>query len=964
MINSARKTAFLFILLVSISLQGLVRFEKGNQSRSLQSKIDKNVTKSPILFPDYGRIPLYFVPNEGQVDERVLFYAKTLRYHLWLTEEGLFFDSMRRVKKDDNESRHSHPKHRLQPEYSAYERDVSRLLFLNAHKNPAVYPLDCAYYKVNYFVGNDISKWRTNIQASRVVLYNELYDKIDMKIYGVEEEIEYDFVVRPGGDVSDIQFEYKDVKGTRIDESGHLLIDTRFGELMHKKPECYQVIGGERFEVEAAFMGMGTNTYGFEVEEYDRDYELIIDPMVIVFSTYMGGSGDDEGFDVAVNAAGEVYVTGDTMSLDFPIINPMQEIFAGNRDIFVKKISSDGTALLYSTYLGGSDWDWTPSIAVDNEGAVYITGSTESVDFPTMNPYQGNNAGRGADIFVTKINASGTDLIYSTYLGGSICSKWDDGPHDYGFGIAVDSEGAAYVTGETWSYDFPIKNAIEGWPGGGGDSFVTKINPRGTDLVYSTYLPVCAAASGWDASFGIAVDSEGAAYVTGVETCDYPSGHPEDVFVMKIRPDGTGPAIRLGDGPLHLNSEQARLNMAQGRDIAVDVRSAVYVVGETGQRTKDRDAFIRKIDSTGKREYYFRLYGSRDEHAYAISVDSKGAAYVTGSTNSVDFQTVNPLQESRAGGSDAFVVKVSPAGEELEYSSYLGGARGDAGRGIAAGANGVAYIVGATNSINFPIKNPIQANNAGSSDAFVTKLCFSTYSLEVEAGIGGSTDPSPGYYDICAGSEIIVEAIPNEGFGFSHWSGDATGKDNPVIVVMDADKSIKANFVNQYALNISAGAGGTTDPAPGTHMYDKGIKVTITGIPDIDFRFSHWSGDIGGRTNPKTKTVNTDLSIVANFNRIIYPPLNLSGEKVLNRAFIVSEYINVLRWRANPENVGVVKYRIFQMDLETQSLVAEVDASTFEYWHRSVEGDRSYTYSLVGVNSEGLEGDPAYVTVN
>jgi hypothetical protein len=908
-------------------------------------------SKSLIVSADFLKPPLYFIPNNGQFNEEALFCAQTSRYTLWLTKEALVFDSVRREYTNDDKFHSSHPRQKKKSKNLNYERDISRLIFLNTHHNPHVYPLDCANHRVNYFTGNDKYTWRTNIQTSQAILYKNLYDKIDLKIYGVGEELEYDFIVRAGGNVSDIHLKYEAIRGARIDESAHLVIDTKFGELMHKKPDCYQMIEGRRANVEAEFKEIGTHTYSFKVKNYNRDYELIIDPMVITSSTYIGGSGDDEAFDVAVNAAGEVYVAGDTMSFDFPTLYPMQGIFTGNRDIFVTKMSSDGSTVLYATYIGGSDWDWGPSIALDNEGAVYLTGSTESQNFPTMNPYQGRNAGPGADVFITKIDATGTELVYSTYLGGSAFSKYEEGPHDYGYGIAVDPEGAAYIAGETWTYDFPMKNAMEDYYGGLGDSFVTKINPEGSDLVYSTHLPVCAGGSGWDAGFGVAVDSKGAAYVTGVQTCDYPSGHPEEVFVMKIHPDGS-------DLIYNYSGMQA-----WSHDIAVDAKFKAYIVGETEDKRRDGNAFIMKINRAGDREYYFSLWGSRDENGYGVAVDSERAAYVVGSTNSIDFRIVNPFQESRAGGVDAFVVKVSPEGDEIEYSSYLGGARADVGRGIAVGKKGLVYVVGGTYSINFPIKDPLQEKNAGGKDAFITKLSFSTYSLRVKAGTGGTTDPSPGKYDIGAGSKTTVKAIPDEGFGFSHWSGDATGQANPMIVLMNKDKSIKANFVRQYALNISAGPGGTTDPIPGTHLYNTGSKVTITGIPENDYRFSHWSGDIGGKTNPKTITIKAKKSVAANFMKIIYPPLNFAGEKIVNRSLFQSEYFNVLTWQSNPDNVNIVRYRIYEVEGDSQSLVAELDANTFEYWHRGVTDTKPYTYALVGVNDESREGDPAYVTI-
>jgi len=243
------------------------------------------------LDPDFGKIPLYFISNEGQVDEKALFYAKASRYTLWLTQEGLVFDSTRRINKDSTESIRQNPRDKNDLEDIKYERDVSRLVFVNANRSPEVVPADDTEHRVNYLKGNDKSKWQTNIQTSGAVLYGELYPNIDLKIYGIEKQIEYDFVVKPGGEVSDISFEYKDVEKTRIDKEGNLVIKTEFGELGQTKPVCYQVIEGERIEIKAEFKKIKNDTYGFKVEEYNKNHELIIDPVVLVYSTYLGGAG-------------------------------------------------------------------------------------------------------------------------------------------------------------------------------------------------------------------------------------------------------------------------------------------------------------------------------------------------------------------------------------------------------------------------------------------------------------------------------------------------------------------------------------------------------------------------------------------------------------------------------------------------------------------------------------------------
>jgi len=517
------KILFLFVLLILLSIQGSTNLEQQNQIQPNQRQL-KNEELSPSLKlnPDFGKIPLYFVPNQGQVDETALFYAKTSRYTLWLTKEGLVFD--RRLSPRDMD----------EPEDVAYERDVSRLVFLNANRNPEVIPKDDTEHKVNYFIGSDESKWQTNIQTSRAVLYKELYPNIDLKVYGVEKQIEYDFVVKPGGEVSDIRFEYKEVEKTRIDKDGSLIIKTKFGEIKHAKPVCYQVIRGERVEIQAEFMKIGDNNYGFKVKGYNRNYELVIDPVVLVYSTYLGGSGNENGFGIAVDSEGAAYVTGDTESNDFPTKSPFQGTKAGSMNAFIAKVDSSGSALIYSTYLGGSLEDSGFGIAVDSEGAAYVTGRTSSIDFPTQNPIQETNAGC-LDTFITKVNASGSALIYSTYLGGF--------EYDPGYGIAVDSEGAAYVIGWTFSSDFPTQNPIQGSFGGGDygeyDAFIAKVNSSGSALIYSTYL----GGSDDDKGRGIAVDSEGTAYLTGqTSSTNFPVMNPfqknyaggEDVFIAKL----------------------------------------------------------------------------------------------------------------------------------------------------------------------------------------------------------------------------------------------------------------------------------------------------------------------------------------------------------------------------------------------------------------------------------------------
>jgi hypothetical protein len=609
------KTSILFVLLFFLSLQASESPDLLIQDQILQEMKTQDISKSLKISPHYGQIPLYFIPNEGQVDERALFYAKASRYTLWLTKEGLIFDSIRREYKDKDKSHITCPIRRKNIEDYPFERDVSRMMFLNSNKEPEVVPIDQTEHGVNYFIGNDKSKWRTNIQTSRVVLYKELYRNIDLKIYGVEQQIEYDFIVKPGGEVSDIGFAYRNVKEMRIDKKGNLVLKTEFGKVTHAKPVSYQEIERKRIiEVDAGFKQIENNTYGFEVKDYDKNYELIIDPVILAYSTYLGGSSSDNAYDIAVDSEGAAYVTGETNSLDFPIKNAMQGSNAGESDVFISKMNPSGTSLVYSTYLGGSGGELGSNIAIDSEGAVYVAGITDSTDFPIRNPFQGGCGGCGG-AFLSKINSSGNDIVYSTCLG---CLEFE-----WYSSMAVDSEGAVFVAGDM------------GWNG----ILLAKIDPTGSDIVYTRNItsPPGPAGSGDESCFDITVDSEGAVYVLGYSPWyyDYPPEHVGIYFIDKLNTLGSW----VYSHPIMDSKYWGYFG-----SIAVDAEGAAYVTGETEDWDGDKDVFIIKVDPAGAEEYYLPLTGSDYDYGCDIAVDSEGAAYVTGKTYSVDFPTQHPIQ--------------------------------------------------------------------------------------------------------------------------------------------------------------------------------------------------------------------------------------------------------------------------------------------------------------------------------
>ena len=548
---------------------------------------------------------------------------------------------------------------------------------------------------------------------------------MDLVYYGNQGgQLEYDFVVAPGANPSAISFAI-DAAGQagsrqkavgsgqyKIDSNGDLFVKTDGGELVFHKPLVYQEAecevrgpssgvedetGNSKLEIQNSgnhqspivnrqfldgqYALDAQDQVHFALGPYDKSKPLVIDP-VLSYSTYLGGSsghyfGVDRGLGIAVDSSGSAYVTGSTTSANFPTANPLQgslEAAPGGGNAFVTKLNSTGSALVYSTYLGGSGLaDNGYGIAVDSFGDAYVAGWTRSTNFPTVNPIQASPGGSWGTAFVAKLNSTGSALVYSTYLGGSGNPAYYEG--DVARGIAVDSSGNAYVTGYTYSTDFPTIPTNQNFSIGGAsnsagltgiqNAFVSKLSPNGTALVYSTYL----GGNFVDGAAGIAVDSSGNAYVTGnTASTDFPTANPFE----------------------------ASLTSANGGG----------------------NAFVTELNSTASALVYSTyLGGSTSEQGNGIAVDSSGNAYVTGTTGSTDFPTApqppagNPLQASLGGGDNSFVTKLNWAASastlSLVYSTYLGGSSDDYGNAIAVDSSGNAYVAGDTNSADFPTVNPL-----------------------------------------------------------------------------------------------------------------------------------------------------------------------------------------------------------------------------------------------------------------
>jgi hypothetical protein len=559
------------------------------------------------LHQSVARMSLCFEANHGQTDKQVDYLARGPGYTLFLTptEAVMTLRSDKPVPAGVGK-RHSQP-----TSAPSSQAAVVRMELLGARAAAHAAGVDPLAGQVNYFRGKDPSQWQTGIPTYARVHYADVYPGIGLVYYGNQQQLEYDFQIAPGADPSQIRLAFAGAQHVGVDSTGDLVLWAGGQELRQHRPVAYQEIGGVRREVEAEFIVQGERV-AFAVGHYDPNQPLIIDP-TLSYSTYLGGSGDDVAYAIALDAAGDMYLTGWTSSPDFPTLNPFQPQLGGNQSAFVAKLTPDGCALVYGSYLGGSGQTGSPfaaegglGIAVNAAGNAYVTGYTSSPDFPTANPLQPTfGGGDFGDAFVAKLTADGSALVYATYLGGRGA--------DFGYRLAVDDAGNAYLTGSTTSPDFPTVNPLQPAYGGGGttwgDAFVAKLSADGSALVYATYL----GGRGQDVGWAIAVDAAGAAYVTGyTNSLDFPTANPMQ------------PALG-GQG--------------------------VY------------NAFVAMLAADGSTLVYSTyLGGSVGEGALGIAVDAASNAYVTGYTSSPDFPTANALQP-HLGGADAtncFVAKISP----------------------------------------------------------------------------------------------------------------------------------------------------------------------------------------------------------------------------------------------------------------------------------------------------------------
>lgn len=684
------------VLLTAASLLSAGMLSASASSKSRPLDVGSKLSRSSV------RLPLVFEPNHGQAPADVQFLTRTPQGTVQLRADGATLHAPgghERVAMRFNGAR------RLNFSGQSRLRSTS-----------------------NYLRGADSALWQTAIPHFEKVGAFGVYPGIDLVFYGNDGRLEYDFIVSPGAEPSLIQISFDGADLLKQQRNGDLLIRSGKTEFRQTRPRVYQKIQGKEVLVAAGYRMAGRNRVGITLGPYDRSKPLVVDP-VIQFASYFGGAGQDSAVAVALDSAGNMFIAGETTSTELATPNAAQRFRALESDAFVAKLTPNGT-LIFLTYLGGSKSEIALGLAVDSGGSANVAGVTFSSDLPVKNGAQMNFGGE-SDGFAARLSPDGSQLLWCSYFGGSRA--------DWLSGLAVDSRGAAWVTGWTLSPNLPVQNAWQGgYAGGGGDTFIAAFDPAGAALLYASYF----GGPGRDLGSGIAVSAEGNVLVTGATNGD---GFPL-VRATQSRPGGGMDAFAIVLNPRRNELLLSTLIGGSGEDwgirVASDPAGNAYIAGYTDSLNfpatrgavqtsfgGQTDIFVAKFSPNGESRYATYLGGVGDDWAGDITVDAAGTAYVSGWTNSSNFPSRNPAQTRYAGGDnsltryDGVVARLSPDGDALLYASYLGGTGEDKAYGVTLDRSGRLLVAGTTTSRNFPgAINEFSGGVTSNTDVFVAQL--------------------------------------------------------------------------------------------------------------------------------------------------------------------------------------------------------------------------------------------------
>lgn len=770
-----------------------------------RTKAVSNATVTPESRPrspwNVNSIPGYFIPNQPDsrtgrrlvADEAVTAFLQTSRGRVHFTGAGAYIGvRLAETKAEAGEGTDRYKASVLAEtgEASNSSAVVMRMGFATRTKVGIIAELmDPAPGQVNFLVGPQ-DCWRRHLPAYRRLVYRNVWPGVDLEYRGFMDRLEYRLLVGASADPARIVME-TGAAALTLDQNGNLRAGPAGGHLTMTRPAAWQEIGGERRNISVEYTVQAEGRYGFQLSGYRPGYPLVIAP-VVHWSTFLGGGNEDAGQAIAVTAGGDVVIAGHTYSEDFPLTaGSVANAYGGNGDVFVCRLNSAGNFLDFATFLGGSALDQGLALALDTSGNAYVTGVTYSADFPVTSGSVDPAFNGGTDAFVAVLDSTGSDLLYSTFIGGS--------GFDSGHGIAVNGSGEAFVTGSTTSADFPVTMSV--WDtsyGGGADAFVTRLNASGSAFIYATYL----GGGNFDAGNSIVVNTASNAFVTGATSSeDFPvstgAADPThngqaDAYITELKPNGSGLVYStfLGGG-----------ESDTGTGIAVDSGGNFYITGWTVSpdfpltaaafQTEPRggDAFLVKLSPATDFVFSTLLGGSGSDEAHGLALDSSGAVCVIGQTSSPDFPTTSgAFDRTFNGGTDAFLARVNSQGTGLEYSTFIGGSKDDAGSSVALDLSHNAYITGSTASADYPaVPGTYDQDFNGGRDAFITSFNPSGNLLLNSTFIGGGGYSLGAAIARDSGSGVYI-AGETSSWNFPNWPGFTpyTGKHDAFVTKLNA----------------------------------------------------------------------------------------------------------------------------------------------------------------------------------
>lgn len=668
--------------------------------------------------PTFGRLPLYFFPNQGQMDAKAQFAGRVGGLTAFLTDDGF---ALRLAERKTGST--------------GFEGVNLFLTFEGRSPDVSLAGERVQEGKVNFFKGQDPSKWVTNVPTFDAVRYHGMYEGIDVLVRDNARKVQYDLLCAPGADLSQVVIRVEGADGLRIDADGSLVAMTRFGELRQDAPITWmENSDGTRTDVKCQFTLVDGNRFGFIAPDRDPSLPLVVDPG-ITYGSYLGGSANEHGCGVSVDSKCSMFIAGDTLSIDFPVLAGAFDLtHNGNVDSFVTKLVGTGTTLLFSTYIGGTDGDFGHGVYVTHTEESYITGGTGSSDYPVTPGAFDTTFNGGSDTYVTKLSADGSTLIYSTFLGG----VGEEGSLG-GQGIGVDANGFAYVAGFTSSANFPTTpGAYDTTYNDNGffnDTFVTKVSQDGSSLVYSTLV----GGDNIDFANALAVSPAGEAFVGGFSLS---TNFPTTPGAFETVPNGNsnGYLLKMNlTGTALVYSTFIGGSSEVVRDVAWHTDGTAFATGYTLSNVYpatpgafqtapggNGDGFISRFNATGTGVVYATyIGGTQIEVGNAVEADENGDAYLTGWTESSLIQlTPGGFDTTYNGGpQDAYVYRLDPTGANLLYGSYLGGSAFDVAFAMNIHDVGAAYIAGGTFSTDFPtVAGSFDTTPNGGEDIFMALL--------------------------------------------------------------------------------------------------------------------------------------------------------------------------------------------------------------------------------------------------